>query len=115
MYKEMKVVNKTRLTTITYNLVIATSLKKKMTGLLDNRYDAFYLKTHFGIHTMGMKKAIDVVILNKKHEVVVLKHNLKPWTLFFWNIKYEDVLELPVGTISKSKTRLGDILAIENN
>lgn len=67
-------------------------------------------KTRFGIHTFGLKESIDIVVLDDKYNVVKLGEFIKPNRLFFWNPKYNLVLELPKGTIAKSHTKIGDIL-----
>ena len=61
------------------------------------------LKTRFGIHTFGMKYAIDVIILNKHFEVVRLKEKLQPNNIFIWVPIYNTVLELPWGYINENK------------
>lgn len=68
------------------------------------------LKTRYGIHTFGMKYPIDVLILDEQNNIVTIKNNLRPNNIFIWNIQYETVLELPKGTIEKSKTKLGDTI-----
>lgn len=65
------------------------------------------LKTRYGIHTFGMQFPIDVVILGKDNNVVKIKEALKPNKVFFWNPKYEKVLELPANFIRKEKIVLG--------
>lgn len=59
------------------------------------------LETHFGIHTIGLRFPIDVLILDSQKRVVVLKESLSPFRIFFWNPRYRTVLELPEGTIKK--------------
>lgn len=67
---------------------------------------AVYFETRGGIHTFFLKFPIDVVILDKSGRVIELKENLNSWRIFFWNPKYERVVELPAGTISKLKIEL---------
>ena len=69
-------------------------------------------KTRYGIHTFGMKYPIDIVILDNQNRVAVLKKAMEQNRIFLWNIKYETVLELPAGTIEKTKTQILDIVAI---
>lgn len=59
--------------------------------------------TRFGIHTFGMKFPIDVIVLDKENCVVKMSQNLKPGSVFFWNPKYNRVLELPAGFIKAKK------------
>lgn len=70
-------------------------------------------KTRFGIHTLGLKKAIDIIILDNNFRVVKLGISVKPNQFFFWNPKFSLVLELPEGTIKKTKTQIGDIVKIK--
>lgn len=103
--------NKTRNTLISQNHGIANKFLDKALGLLKKESNAFLvIKTRFGIHTFGMKKSIDVIILNGKNSVVALRENLSPQRIFIWNPKFDTVIEMPLGSIKKSNTSLGDIL-----
>ena len=64
-----------------------------------------YFKSRGGIHTFFMLSPIDVVILDESNRVVKIAKSLKPNRLFFWNPRYENVLELAAGTINKNKMR----------
>lgn len=74
----------------------AKSIKDYTFGLLleENR-NGLLIKTRFGIHTFFMKFPIDVYVLDKNLKVVKVKKNLKPNRMFFWNPKYNMVVELP--------------------
>lgn len=77
---------------------------QKTIGLLGKTEpESVFFTTRFGIHTFGMKFPIDVVILNKQNQVVTIKENLQPKRIFLWNPKYNNVVELPNGTINKYK------------
>jgi len=83
----------------------------KIKGLIGEKTPrTIILKTRFGIHTFLLKFPIDVVILNKRNEVVKLKKDLQPNKCFFWNIKFNTVIEFPGGFLEKSKTKVGDTL-----
>jgi uncharacterized protein len=83
------------------------NLKERIRGLIGkNKPQALLIKTHFGIHTFGVKFPIDVLILNNKNIVVSIKENLKPNRIFLWNPRYEKVIELPQGTIKKSRLKI---------
>lgn len=69
-------------------------------------------KTRFGIHTFFLKEAIDVVILDKDLKIVKLKPTLKPFSLFFWNPKYDQIIELKAGTSNLFKFKIGTKLKI---
>ena len=87
------------------------SLKEKVIGLIGREKPvSLLIKTHFGIHTFGLKFPIDVLILDKKNKIVSLEKNLMPGKIFLWNPIYNKVLELPVGTIDKKKIKINDTI-----
>ncbi len=93
---------------ITIKVYYAKNLFQKSRGLLDvDKPYPLYFKTRFGIHTFGMKQPIDVVVLNKHNEVIGIKERLKPNRVFLWNPSYNNVLELPPGTIRVKKFKSG--------
>lgn len=109
----MLIQNKTKNTTLVDPAIYANSFFKGMFGLIF--YDkpiGMIFQTHFGIHTFFMRYPIDVLILNKKNKVITIKTGLKPNRIYLWNPRYSTVIELPVGTIEKSKTEVGDFLEI---
>jgi len=107
----MKIINETKKITIAQEVITPESLLDQSLGLLKyKKPHAMLLKTHFGIHTFGMKYAIDVLILDSQNKVITVKKNLQPNNIFLWNPKYETVLELPAGTLSKTKTEKGNII-----
>lgn len=109
----MRLYNSTRHTKIVEDLKIATKWLDKTLGLLSGqnpRSLLFY--TRFGIHTIGLKLPIDLLILNQQNQVVMRKENCSPNRFFFWNPQYKIVIELPLGQIKKSQTQNGDKLEI---
>lgn len=54
-----------------------------------------YFETRLGIHTFGMKQSIDVMVLDSKNRIVIIRKNLGPNKIFVWNPKYAKVVELP--------------------
>jgi len=62
-----------------------------------------------GIHTFFMKFAIDVVFIDRKHEVRKVARALKPWRLAFC-LPAHSVIELPPGVIEETGTQKGDRL-----
>lgn len=100
----------------TKNTVIAKDFAKKgfigkSVGLMGKKTpETLLFKTRFGIHTFFLKFPIDLIVLDKNKKIVVLEQNIKPNSVFFWNIKYDTVIELPFKALEKSKTQKGDIL-----
>jgi hypothetical protein len=65
------------------------------------------------IHMFGMRFPIDVLYVDRQHRVVRLQQGIKPWRigpLFTKGARY--VVELPVGTIERTGTTVGDELTI---
>lgn len=92
----------------------AKNIKEKVQGLIGKeKPDSLMIKTHFGIHTFGLKFPIDVLILNENNKVVSLKKNLIPNRIFVWNPMYEKVIELPVNTIDKKKIEISSKVALK--
>ena len=105
----MIIKNITNQTYLAKDAKFCLALKDKLLGLLDkNHPPTLIFKTRFGIHTFMLKATIDVLILNNNKQIVKIKENLPPNSLFFWNPKYNLVIELPPNTIKKSQTKLGD-------
>lgn len=91
----------------------AGNLKEKMQGLIGKKRPlAILIKTHFGIHTFGLRFPIDILILDNKNKTVAMKKNLKPNRIFLWNPRYEKVLELPAGTIRIKAIKINDTIDI---
>lgn len=77
-------------------------------GLLGTkRPQTVWFRTRWGIHTFGMRYPIDVVILDEERNVQALKEQLIPQRFFFWNPRYNLVIEAPVGTIQEKKITKG--------
>lgn len=107
----MKIKNQTKQTVIAEKAIVPTSLWEQSLGLLKYKTPiAMLLKTRLGIHTFGMRYRIDVLILDKQNRLMAKKENLKPNRIFLWDPRYETVLELPPGTINKTKTEIHDQL-----
>jgi len=105
--------NESRKTILFENYKLGKSFFDKAFGLLipSNPRNMLF-KTRFGIHTFFMKENIDLIVLDKKNRVVSLKINVKPNRIFLWNPRFDTILELPNGTIKKSKTEIGDELSL---
>jgi len=105
--------NNTNKKIITRDLKIAESFIDNALGLLLKSNPRFMLfKTRYGIHTFFLKEDIDVIVLNHNNMVVKIKKSLKPNSIFFWNPKYTQVIELPKGKIDEFSISLKDSLAV---
>jgi uncharacterized protein len=73
-----------------------------------------------GIHMMFMRFAIDCVFLGRpspedgSREVVAVRRALLPWRGVVWYVRgAHGTLELPVGTIDRTATAVGDRIVLE--
>lgn len=95
------------------NVFIAKSFMQKLVGLHNKHVSRYiFMQTYFGIHTFFLRYPIDVVVLDEKNRVVKYKQSLKPNRLFFWNLAYNKVLELPATTIQTKKINIGDFIKL---
>ncbi len=108
----MKSINKTTNVVSIHDVIFADSFVAKNLGLIPyNKPKPLRIKTRFGIHTFGMRYPIDVIILDKNKKVVKIKKSLHPNRVFFWNPRYDTVLELPAGTIQEKNISPMDFLS----
>lgn len=113
----MKIVNKTRTTVIDENAKEVRSFFARMKGLMFTKKPQTLVLvaqsqsvSNTSIHMWFMRQAIDVIWLDREFKVVGLYENAKPWAfkLFKPKVAAKYVVECPVGTIKKSKTKEGD-------
>ena len=105
--------NSTRKTILSRDLKKAVGFLDSALGLLNSSNPRSMLfESRLGIHTFFMKEAIDVIVMDKHFVVQQLRSSLKPFRIYFWNPVYSYVIELPGGTISKSKTLKSDTLKL---
>ena len=108
----MIVKNITRNTIITSDLKEAKSVFEKSFGLIGFKSSkSLMLRTRFGIHTLFLEKIIDVLVLDDNY-IIRKALGLKPNRLLIYRPSYKIVIELPQGSIKKSKTQIGDTLSM---
>ena len=108
----MPVINLTKETWLATKVRKADNFLTRLVGLLKRKNlgpeEALWLMPSKGIHTIGMKFPIDVVFLNKGSRVVGLVSGLVPNRISAVHLSSYSVLELPNGTIRKSRSEIGD-------
>ena len=80
-------------------------------GLPDG--EALWIVPSRGVHTWGMRFAIDLLALDETGRVIDLVADLKPWRMRLPKEGCVGVLELSAGAIYRSGTRLGDVIVFE--
>jgi uncharacterized protein len=103
---------------------LATKIRKadtfltRLMGLLRRKHlapeEALWLVPGKGVHTVGMKFPIDVIFIDKDKKVVALIPSMAPNRATRFYFAAHSILELPKGTILKSRTEAGDHLDISS-
>ncbi len=114
--EEMQASNHTRNKMLADKGIVANRPWLRMRGLIGRSSlepgEGLLLLGTKGIHTIGMRFAIDVLFLNDDGWVIHLIHALKPFR-FSPVIKTSGmVLELPAGTLKETGTQVGDWIEI---
>jgi uncharacterized membrane protein (UPF0127 family) len=108
---------------ITNNKILCTK-SKKLTSIISKAFGLmfqkkiidigyiFYFKTpkNIDLHMFFVFFPIDVLFLDEDKQVIEIKENFKPFTLYFSKKIVSYVVELPHGIIDKSKTKINDTL-----
>jgi uncharacterized membrane protein (UPF0127 family) len=112
----MPVINLTKKTWLATKVRKADSFFTRLVGLLKRTQlgpeEALWLMPSKGVHTIGMKFPIDVVFLDRNNFVLAVVSGLAPYRMTGVHWKGQSVLELPKGTLHKSRTEVGDQLEI---
>lgn len=108
-------VNVTRGTVLSEKLELAGTGGSRRKGLLGRDGllpgEGLWIAPCESVHTFFMRFSIDLVYLDRKHKVKKIKSRVGPWRLSAC-FSAHSVLELPAGTISRSKTERGDTVEI---
>lgn len=93
------------------NVAVAATHAERAVGLLSRTGlepgEGLWIIPSRGVHTWGMRFAIDVVALDDRGVVIDRVEALKPWRIRLPRRGTAGVLELPSGTLSASGTALG--------
>jgi hypothetical protein len=116
--REIAIVNLTRDTVLGDHIRTADNALARAVGLLGqlglDSGGGLLIDPSSGIHTFGMRFAIDVVALDRRLRVLGVWENLGPFRIAGLSWKTSCVLELPVSAIRDSTTQIGDQLEISN-
>ena len=113
----MPVKNVTRNTIIASRSRIADSAVKRVVGLMFSKPTeaAMILKfpkdTSISLHTYFVFFPIDILLVDGRLRVVELVPAMQPFTTYSSKSRASYVVELPAGTIKKTRTKVGDEIA----
>jgi uncharacterized membrane protein (UPF0127 family) len=113
----VRVRNLTRGSTVAWRAELASSPLGRLVGLMGRdgwaSSDGLLIRPCKAVHTLFMRMPIDVVVASRDGVVLDLAPGRPPWRLGPIALRAGWVLELPVGAIAASGTRLDDRLVAE--
>jgi hypothetical protein len=115
----VKITNQSKKTLITARARLADKFLPRLIGLLDRDAlepdEALVITRCQSIHMFFMRFAIDAVFVDADNRVVGLLEGIKPFRFspIYWKASY--CIELPVGSIQRSQSSLGDELKIDKS
>ncbi len=113
----MPVKNLSRNSIIASRSRIADSVIKRTIGLMFSKRTQSAMILKFGrdvpvsLHTFFVFFPIDIVFVDSSGAVVEMVENMPPFTTYTAKKRAKCVVELPAGSIRRSKTRVGDRIA----
>lgn len=113
---KFKILNRTRGTVLATEADVADTSRKRNVGLLKHKSlpagQGLWIVPCEGIHTFGMKFAIDVVFLDRKKKVLKVRSDMGRRRISLCLLAHS-VLELPAGTALAAAVQKGDELEFE--
>jgi uncharacterized membrane protein (UPF0127 family) len=104
-------------TVIADRVDVAATRAARAVGLLSRTGlepgEALWIVPSRGVHTWGMRFAIDVLALDEDGNVIDCVSNLRPWRVRLPRRGTAGVLELPAGTLAASRTNMGHKIVLE--
>ena len=108
----MKVFNRDRGTFLAHKVAKADSFWTRFRGLKGRTElppgEGLWIIPCRGVHTRGMAFSIDVLFLDQTLKVVDKEQEMSPGRFGAVRWKARTVLELPAGTLSQTRTEIGD-------
>lgn len=111
----MKIINKTKNTSLAEEVMVADTPFRRMKGLLGNKEfskgTAVLIKPCNSIHTFFMRFPIDVLFVDKGNRIIKAISTIKPFRLtrIYFNAAF--AIELPSQTIQSTYTQEGDLIS----
>lgn len=116
MARTLVIFNRTRNTQLVTAGTVADNVWTRFRGLMGERAlpegYGLLLRNESAIHSFFMRIPIDVVYLDAAANVVRVTDAMPPWRLGPLVRGVQDVLELPAGTLARTRTCAGDQLEL---
>jgi len=113
----LTITNITRHTQLAANVQVAGDGNHRRKGLLGRERlaegEGLWIVPCEAVHTFWMQFPIDLIYLDRKHQVVKTRSNVRPWRLSAC-LRAHSVVELAAGVIRGTHTMPGDRLSLES-
>jgi uncharacterized membrane protein (UPF0127 family) len=110
--KQVRVINQTRQATLATEAQLADNAWTRLRGLLGRRSlepgQGLVIRPSNGIHTFFMAFPIDAIYVDAEGRVLRCLANLRPYRFGPIDLRCKMIIELPEGTIERSRTEMGD-------
>ena len=97
-------------------VLIADTPRKRAFGLLTlpplAENEVLWLEPCNGIHTLGMKYAIDVISLDRSGVILALNEKVRPFRFVFFRRHVRTTLEARSGFIARHRLHIGQKIAL---
>ena len=116
--KYVCIYNRTREKFIATHAEVADGYFSRLVGLLGTTRrwaragQGLWIVPSHGVHTIGMLYALDLIFLDRDYTVVDVEEHVRPFRISKVHFTADSVLELPVHTVFRTETRVGDHLEI---
>jgi hypothetical protein len=116
--RKYRLFNRSKETMLASEVELAATAWTRMKGLLGRKPDQFecgkglWIVPSQGVHTIGMSFPIDVIYLDSARQVIHLCHQLAPFRVAPIKLRARSVIELPPGTLTRTRTSVGDMLEL---
>ena len=112
----MTINNISRKTVIAASPLRACSLWSRTRGMIGRKFsvfDALIFERCSAIHTFFMSQRIDVLFIGRENRILKTVESLAPWIPWCGCRGGLTVIELPPGTIARTKTAPGDYIDLD--
>ena len=117
----MRLIDKTIGKVIANRVELADTFWKRFLGLMFRRKfpngNALFFNlqksSSCSIHMFFVRFPIDLLYLDSRFMVVELHMKLKPWQIYIPKTVAKYIIELPAGTISRSKVKIGHKIKLQ--
>jgi hypothetical protein len=113
---KVRVVNIARHKVIAARVEVATTSARRSKGLLGRTSlepgEGLWIVPCESVHTFGMKIALDLIYLDRRHRVRKIRTNVRPWRISAC-LTAHSVIELAAGSIREEDVQPGDQIELQ--